>query len=239
MMSNITWEGGTRENREQDEGYLYVVEILDLGVKFGITTDPENRIRTHMSTAAAYGRETGRVWVSRPHTNYKKNERTLKRIYESKREYVRAPYEEVTKKASSLTKNFSERIQHRKFNSVVREQLGDTLSLPGASESLAEYSLVLFNMYTSLLARLTSEGYSRQALLQKSQERTLTVHELHIWKAIAECTLKKMEAKEVSAFLSKEFPPQTQGDANTQHSPQRSRRALRKTTHHHTPKETV
>ena len=238
-MSSITWEDGTRENREQNEGYLYVVEILDLGVKFGITTDPENRIRTHMSTAAAYGRETGRVWVSHPHTNYKKNERILKRIYKSKREYVRIPYEEVVKKASSLTKNFSERVQHRKFDSVVQEQLGDALNLPGASESLAEYSLVLFNMYASLLTKLTSEGYSRRALLQKSQGKTLTIHELHIWKAVAECTLKKMDAKEASAFLSKEFYPQTQEDTNTQHSPQQTRRTLHKTTHHHTPKETV
>jgi hypothetical protein len=47
--------------------HLYLVEIVGVGVKVGISSQPEKRIATHTTAAAAFGRSVGRVWLSRPH----------------------------------------------------------------------------------------------------------------------------------------------------------------------------
>lgn len=93
---DIIYEAGSFEPPHDSEGYLYVVEIKNLGVKFGITRDPKNRLAQHKRDAAAYGREVGRIWLSSPHVGYVNNETTVRRTLHTEREYVSNNFEQVT-----------------------------------------------------------------------------------------------------------------------------------------------
>jgi len=59
------------------EQHLYVVELVDRGVKVGITGQPYTRLRAHMRDVDAYGREIGRIALTAPHSNARTNERSL------------------------------------------------------------------------------------------------------------------------------------------------------------------
>jgi hypothetical protein len=81
------------------EGCLYLFEVGDV-VKIGVTTDPGVRLREHARTAGAFGLEYGRHWVSEPHVEAYENESEL--VGDSHREWVRAPFDELLKKALAL-----------------------------------------------------------------------------------------------------------------------------------------
>lgn len=59
------------------ESHLYVVEIINHGVKVGRSESPANRIRAHASTARSWGREIGRVAISMPTAQFNVAETSL------------------------------------------------------------------------------------------------------------------------------------------------------------------
>jgi len=82
------------------EWYLYVVEIIDVGCKVGITRDPLSRLRTHGQQAAAFDRATGRVLLSWPHKNAVANEARL--VGDRTNEYLREGFDPVADKVVAL-----------------------------------------------------------------------------------------------------------------------------------------
>lgn len=58
--------------------YLYAVEIVGVGVKFGYTRNPKNRLTNHVKSAANHAREVGRIWLSADHDGALANEAALK-----------------------------------------------------------------------------------------------------------------------------------------------------------------
>lgn len=83
------------------ESYLYLVEILGVGVKVGITQQPLRRLAAHARDASAYGREIGRTWTSPvPHANARDNESAIKG--ESRREYLARTFEDCLTQAAAL-----------------------------------------------------------------------------------------------------------------------------------------
>ena len=83
------------------ESYLYLVEIVGIGVKVGISTDPARRLASHARDASAYGRTIGRTWVSDvPHANARENESAIKRG--SRREYLDRAFEDCLEQALDL-----------------------------------------------------------------------------------------------------------------------------------------
>lgn len=102
---DVSYEDGEFKlpNNESD-GYLYVIEIVGIGVKFGITRNPKCRISSHSRNAKAHHSQLGRIWLSIPHKNYSNNENILREKLHTKREYVNEEYETVMKLASGLTK---------------------------------------------------------------------------------------------------------------------------------------
>ena len=85
-----------------DSKYLYVVEILDRGCKIGITNRPQARISQHRRDALAYGRQTGRVWISHPHLDARRHESQLKQWAGAEREYLSQGFDEVVAQAKKL-----------------------------------------------------------------------------------------------------------------------------------------
>lgn len=59
------------------ESHLYVVELLGLGVKVGITESPSVRLGAHVRAARSHQRDVGRVWISCPHVRARENETLL------------------------------------------------------------------------------------------------------------------------------------------------------------------
>lgn len=88
------------------EKYLYVLEIVGRGVKVGITANPKQRLAAHRRDAKAYGRSTGRSWVSEPHINASENERALMRMAgpKQKREYLPLDFDVVVSSAHAQTR---------------------------------------------------------------------------------------------------------------------------------------
>lgn len=83
------------------EQYLYLAEIVDVGVKVGISTEPTRRLAGHARDAAAYGRKLGRTWVSEvPHVNARENESAIKG--DSRREYLTRTFEDCLAQANAL-----------------------------------------------------------------------------------------------------------------------------------------
>lgn len=83
------------EKPEDFRRHLYVVEILDVGTKVGITDTPLSRIREHSRAARDYGRKVGRVWVSVRHLEAYNNEQALLRAAKSRSEYLRISFDAV------------------------------------------------------------------------------------------------------------------------------------------------
>lgn len=115
---DVEYEGGQFLEPNNDwDGYLYVVEIVGVGVKFGITRNPHNRIRTHQGNAQAHNTKLGRIWLSVPHQNYHENEQEIKDSLHASREYVNASFEDVLALAKSLTKIPGKQEEHEHSNS--------------------------------------------------------------------------------------------------------------------------
>lgn len=85
--------------------HLYVVEIIGVGVKVGVTErDPSIRIADHRRDAEAYGRQVGRTWASIPHARARYHEGCLKRLAgkNQRREYLPMSFDEVLPHAQQL-----------------------------------------------------------------------------------------------------------------------------------------
>ena len=81
--------------------HLYLVEFVGLGVKVGISAQPLRRLQQHHRDAAAFGHTVGRTWVSPlAHVEAPANERAIKG--ESRREYLRRPFDECLRQALAL-----------------------------------------------------------------------------------------------------------------------------------------
>lgn len=83
------------------ESYLYLVEIVDVGVKVGVSRHPLRRLAAHARDATAYNREIGRTWVSSvPHANALENESAIKGA--SVREYLARNFDDCLEQAQAL-----------------------------------------------------------------------------------------------------------------------------------------
>lgn len=85
--------------------YLYVVEIVDRGVKVGVTgNNPKIRIGQHQRDAEAYGCRIGRTWVSPRHGFAYRNEKRLIRLVGPKqtREYLPLDFDFVVAHARTF-----------------------------------------------------------------------------------------------------------------------------------------
>lgn len=91
------------------ELHLYVVELVGLGVKVGVTAKPDKRIAQHRRDADAYGRAVGRVWVSDPHVEARANESALKRLAGQRREYLNIAFETAVARARELPQSRADR----------------------------------------------------------------------------------------------------------------------------------
>jgi len=75
--------------------YLYVVEIADVGVKYGYSANLRQRLKTHVASAQNHKRSVARIWVSEPHAYAKSNESDYKDVHGGS-EYLDLPFEKVT-----------------------------------------------------------------------------------------------------------------------------------------------
>jgi hypothetical protein len=80
--------------------HLYLVEILGVGVKVGISSQPEKRIATHTTAAATFGRSIGRVWLSRPHPDARTLETLIRGGHPN--EYLPITFEAALQRALDL-----------------------------------------------------------------------------------------------------------------------------------------
>lgn len=72
-------------NRKEHFGYFYLFELENF-LKIGSTKNPYKRIQSLKCQVTNYGqKETGRLVLSVPHTNYRNNEKELHRIFDNSR----------------------------------------------------------------------------------------------------------------------------------------------------------
>ncbi len=76
--------------------HLYLVEILGVGVKVGVSDQPKKRLATHAKNAAVHGRSVGRVWLSTPHHEARTLESMVKGT--SKSEYLKIDFDEALRR---------------------------------------------------------------------------------------------------------------------------------------------
>lgn len=108
----FTYEGAEAEPIVKGaEHHLYVVELIGIGVKVGISVAPKGRVATHRRDAMAYEREVGRVWISLPHIEARDNERTLGRSIAStnRREYLPITFDAAVEAAMQLPRTRADR----------------------------------------------------------------------------------------------------------------------------------
>ncbi len=86
--------------------HLYLVEIVDHCVKVGITETPRDRLRAIEAMARKMGRRVGRVWMTPPHGEARKNEKLLKGL--SRTEYLKEDFDQLIDRAMRLTMSFDE-----------------------------------------------------------------------------------------------------------------------------------
>lgn len=98
------------------EHHLYIVELIGIGVKVGISVAPSSRVMTHRRDASAYGRAIGRVWISLPHVEARENERALVRSVgpSNRREYLPITFESAVKAAAALPRTRADRAAHER-----------------------------------------------------------------------------------------------------------------------------
>lgn len=87
-------------------GHLYVIE-LGPTVKIGRSTNPEQRLQQHATTAAAHGVLADRRWIGPPHVGIVAAEAELIRLCAAKaspigREYFPMPFEAAVAEAESI-----------------------------------------------------------------------------------------------------------------------------------------
>ena len=80
--------------------HLYLVEVVGVCVKVGITDDPDTRLAAHRAQARKLGRSVGRVWMSPRHAEAKLNERILRGC--SRTEYLRGDFNALVERAGQL-----------------------------------------------------------------------------------------------------------------------------------------
>lgn len=85
---------------ETERLHLYLVEIVGVGVKVGITSNPKCRLAAHRKTAKDFGRSVRRLWLSAPHADAREFEQRL--IGDSRSEYLRIPFEEAWRRLMAL-----------------------------------------------------------------------------------------------------------------------------------------
>jgi hypothetical protein len=57
---------------------LYLLEIIGVGVKVGISLQPNKRFSQHVTAAKAHNRDVGRRWTSPPHLEARANEKAIR-----------------------------------------------------------------------------------------------------------------------------------------------------------------
>lgn len=94
------------------ELHLYVLEIVGLGVKVGISKEPARRVETIKREAAGYGYPHGRVSVSAPHVEARANELRLITLGGdgNRREYLRADFDTAMAMVEKLPMSRADRI---------------------------------------------------------------------------------------------------------------------------------
>ncbi len=81
--------------------HLYLIEMIGLCVKVGVSKNPTARLASHAVDAKNYGRKIGRVWVSILHNEALNNEFWLKGT--SRSEYLRRrSFDDVLEQALAL-----------------------------------------------------------------------------------------------------------------------------------------
>jgi hypothetical protein len=75
--------------------HLYVLEIIGVGTKVGITEQPLRRLAAHALAARQWRRELGRQWVSIAHLEAGGNEYKLVTDCDSDLEFTSASFDEV------------------------------------------------------------------------------------------------------------------------------------------------
>lgn len=101
------------------ESYLYVVEFRGSGIKFGITTDPANRLGAHQHDGRVFGRPATRGWLAPPHVEAAANEDALKTFCaqqagtERRGEYFAVPFDATCEFASRLPRSRGDRDAHQ------------------------------------------------------------------------------------------------------------------------------
>ena len=91
---------------ELGTGFLYLLEIYDLGTKVGVSVAPEMRVIDHARAAWQWARRLGRFWVSEPHAAWRANENLVKRALlppGHRTEYLPVSFDDALAVASSLS----------------------------------------------------------------------------------------------------------------------------------------
>jgi hypothetical protein len=72
------------------------LEVIGVGTKIGITTEPNRRLYQHAGTAGRWGRGLGRMWFSIRHAEATANERALVDSEGKRTEVLSAGFDDVT-----------------------------------------------------------------------------------------------------------------------------------------------
>lgn len=118
------------------EQHLYIVELVGVGVKVGITINPKARIATHRRDAAAYKREVGRLYISIPHIEARENERRLIALGDGRREYMDVDYERALDLAGQLPRTRATRQQSELLKPVEQPESQWEYSIEAAAQEL-------------------------------------------------------------------------------------------------------
>lgn len=100
---------GIPEFLGKTEFHLYVLEIHGLGVKVGISRNPQQRFERLRKAASDHGLSTGRSWISDPHIEARANERALIALGGSgnRREYLSVGFDVAVDLAERLPRTRS------------------------------------------------------------------------------------------------------------------------------------
>lgn len=85
---------------EPERLHLYLIEIVGVGVKVGITGDPPRRLAQHRSAAANFGRSTGREWLSERRADAAEIERSM--VGDHPNEYLPTSFDEAMRRMREL-----------------------------------------------------------------------------------------------------------------------------------------
>jgi hypothetical protein len=83
-------------------GFLYVIELVGVGVKYGFSTEPLHRLRQHATMARNHAVASGRVWLSAGRDKAAANEREFKRRHRGLEYLHGADFETVIRRLTKL-----------------------------------------------------------------------------------------------------------------------------------------